>query len=118
MAVPFARAALMKYVTDLVVETVAKQLQQRAAATQDAAALQAAGPDAAQLVARLNASILQLQHELAALEERMDRVDKRMSRLEKRWNWQAMVRVVLAVVVAFILGFAMYHLFRLGGWIR
>ncbi len=117
MALPYATSALIRYVTDRVLENVTKQLA-KPAPEPDVAALQAAAPDLAAIIGALNSNLLQLQREMVAIEEQMQRLDRRMTRLEKRWGWVAMARVVLAVVVAFVFGLIMWQMLRLGGWVH
>lgn len=115
MALPFATSQLVRYVTDRVLENVMKQLS-RPASGESMAALQAAQPDLAAVIGSLNASLVQVQRELTALEERFERLERRMGRLEKRFGWRTLAKVVLAVVVAFVMGFVLAQLLRLGGW--
>lgn len=116
MALPYATNALIRIVTDKVLENVARQMGRPGTDAQ--VALQAPPPDLAAALNSLNAGLVQLQRELAALEDRLDGVERRMAQMQRRWGWTAMAKVVLAVAVAFILGFAMAQLLRLGGWMQ
>ena len=117
MAWPYATSALIRYVTDKVLENVAKQMA-RPSIGPEVATLPAASPDLAAVIGSLNSGLLQLQGELTDLEQRLERLDRRMTRLEKRWGWAALARIVVAVAVAFVFGFAAALLFRLGGWMH
>ncbi len=118
MALPYATSALIRYVTDRVLENVTKQLAKPAPEPGVAALQAAAPPDLAAIIGSLNSNLIQLQREMATIEEQMQRLERRMNRLERRWGWTAMARVVLAVVVAFILGLVVWQMLRLGGWVH
>src|SRR5450759_2118 len=88
----------MRYLTDKVIENVAKTVSRPALKrAQQEAALATAAPDVAEVVNALNQAMIQIQTELNSLDSRIARVDRRMTRLEKRWGWIAMFRVVLAL---------------------
>lgn len=120
MALPYARKQLVQYLTGKVIENVTKQIADKAVAQLPQAAPEsgetaAASPDVARLVDSINVAFSQTYEQIEALEARIDAVDRRFARLERRWAWTAMVRVVVAVVVAFLLGFAAYQLLHLAG---
>ncbi len=120
MALPYARKQLVQYLTGKVIENVTKQIAQQAATqlpqtTPESGEATVANPDIARLVDSINAAFAQTYEQIEALEARIEQVDRRFTRLERRWAWTAMVRVVVAVVVAFILGLAAYQLLHLAG---
>ncbi len=117
MALPYATSALIRIVTDKVLENVAKQMT-KSTPSPNTAALQAASPDLAAVIGSLNQGLLRLQSQLDELETRLDRLDRRMNRLEKRWGWIALGRVVVFVALAFVVGFVVAQMLRLGGWIQ
>ncbi len=120
MALPYARKQLVQYLTGKVIENVTKQIADKAAAQLPQAAPATGGgaatsPDVARLVDSINAAFAQTYEQIEALEARIELVDRRFTRLERRWAWMAMVRVVVAVVVAFLLGLAAYQLLHVAG---
>ncbi len=120
MALPYARKQLVQYLTGKVIENVTKQIADQAAAQLPQPAAESgetavANPDLARLVESINAAFAQTYEQIEALEARIDEVDRKFTRLERRWAWTAMVRVVVAVVVAFLLGLAAYQLLHLAG---
>ncbi len=120
MALPYARKQLVQYLTGKVIENVTKQIADQASAqlpqpAQESGEGTAASPDLARLVDSINAAFAQTYEQIEALEARIDEVDRKFTRLERRWAWTAMVRVIVAVVVAFLLGIAAYQLLHLAG---
>jgi hypothetical protein len=120
VALPYARKQLVQYLTGKVIQNVTKQIAEQAASQLPQAAPEsgeaaAASPDVARLVDSINAAFAQTYEQIEALEARIDLVDRRFSRLERRWAWTAMARVVVAVVVAFVLGLVAYQLFHMAG---
>lgn len=120
MALPYAKNQLVRYLTGKVIENVTKQIAAQTASQQELVAPEpgTAAPanlDIAKLVDSINAAFAQTYEQIEALEARVEQVDRRFSRLERRWGWMAMVRVVVVVVVAFLLGFAAYQLLHMTG---
>ena len=115
MALPYAKSQLVRYLTSKVIENVSKEIAQQTTARQPAAAAESeptaiATPELRRLVDSINSAFAQTYEQIEALEARIDQADRRTRRLEQRWSWQMMVRIVLAVVIAFVLGLVAWQL--------
>lgn len=123
MAVPFATAQLVRYVTDKVLENVTRQLQQRSASKllaagqeTDEAVLRQVTPELMEAIGQLNTNLIKLRNDLQDLREDVSELDTRLTRMEGRWGFYALLRVLLIVTLAFVLGIGFAQLLRWGGW--
>ena len=120
MALPYARSQLVRYLTEKVVENVTKQLSQQQASqhalpSPETGSAPVSSPDLQRLVESINAAFAQTYEQIEALEARMDQVERQAGLLERRWGWQSMAKVVVAVALAFALGFVAWQLVHLAG---
>lgn len=118
MALPFARSKLVRYLTSKVIENVTREITQAATSQQLPAAPEsdstmAANPDLHRLVESINAAFAQTYEQIEALEARIDQAERRMARFERRWGWRMIVKIVVAVVIAFVLGLVAWQLYLL-----
>lgn len=118
MALPFARSKLVRYLTSKVIENVTREITQAATSQQLPAAPEsdstmAANPDLHRLVESINAAFAQTYEQIEALEARIDLAERRMARFERRWGWRMIVKIVVAVVIAFVLGLVAWQLYLL-----
>ena len=117
MAIPYATSTLVRYLTDKMLDSVAKQLQQRAPGVAiDDAPAQLASPALIEIIGHMNASLIKLDEDLQALTTRVNAIDARVTRMEGRWGMWALIRVALIVALAFVVGFGLAWLLHLGGW--
>ena len=116
MALQFASAALIRMVTEKVMDAVMQKIaeyqrqavenaQARGESTIDVTAVVALNME----ITRLSEQISDLKGEIAGLRHRTDEV-------EKRYGWRLLLKIVFAMVVTIVFGFALGWLAHLGGW--
>ena len=119
MAVPFVSQQLIRIVTEKVLENLMARQQARGLPavverpTDPEAPVVGVDPSAFNQLVRY---VGHLEGELNALKEQHVALENKFRRLEQRWGWQTMARVVVALVVAFLLGMLLAYAAHLGGW--
>lgn len=110
MVLPLARAQLVRYLTDRVLENVMQRLAQRTPAL-------VAGEDAPAGLETLLPALQALQADLQATQARLQTLEARLARLERRYGWRFFVRILAALLVAFLLGFLLALSLKMIGWL-
>ena len=120
MAVPFATQQLIRIVTEKVIENIVARQQGRGlpalvepATVDPSVPVVGVDPNAFNQLVR---HVAQVESELKALQEKHAALEEKMRRLQQRWGWQTMLRVVVMVAVAFVLGAILAYGAHLGGW--
>ena len=116
MALQFASAALIRMVTEKVMDAVMQKIaeyQQQAVAN-----AQARGESTVDVTAvvALNMEINRLTEQISDLKVEMSGLRQRTVEVERRYGWRFLVKVVFAMVATIAIGFALGWLAHLGGW--
>ncbi len=116
MALQFASSALVRYVTEKVMETVMRQISEaQRHAVESAGASGESTVDVTAVIA-LSAQINQLSKRIDLLNDELAGFRRRVAAFEKRYGWGFMLKMVAAVVATFMAGFGLGFLAKLAGW--
>lgn len=102
---------VVRYVTDRVMENLARQ----AARAVDGQAVGSAGPAEVAALAQIQTRFDALNERLNALDVRLDRLDTRLGKTEARSGWRYTLRLAVGVVVGIAAGFGAAELAHLAG---
>ena len=117
MALQFASAALIRMVTEKVMDAVMQKIAEYQ--RQAVANAQARGESTIDVTAvvALNMEITRLSEQISDLKGR-NRPGSGIGpiEVEKRYGWRLLLKIVFAMVVTIAIGFALGWLAHLGGW--
>jgi hypothetical protein len=106
-------AQVIRYVTDRVMENIARQasrsLQNGATAPSDVGSLA--------LVAQLNQQLEKLNGRIDEVDERVSALNTRLGVAEKKTGWRYTLRLTLGVVVGIAIGAAAVSIAHLAHWV-
>ncbi len=116
MALQFASAALIRMVTEKVMDAVMQKIAEyQRQAVENAQARGESTIDVTAVVA-LNMEITRLSEQISDLRGEVSELRQRTVEVDRRYGWRFLLKVVFAMVVTIVFGFALGWLAHLGGW--